>query len=160
MGRVILRIIPVLFLLASAGIAAKFSSSQDSPASGEVEVISAVAPLYPVIIRGTLGAIDVRTEVSVEMKVDRSGTVTAARSVSGHPILRVPAARAARQWKFASCDMCEEVRTVHLSFIFRTMPRGTPEEEMTPIFGPPYRVEVRRYSVKAKPNNSMQRTRN
>jgi len=162
MHRTILRIIfvAVIVLAAWSGKVPSSASAQNTASSNLVAVTSSVAPSYPVIVRGTLGVVDVSDEVMVEVQVDGNGAVTSARALSGHPLLRVPAVKAARRWTFAHCDPCRVERTIRLTFIFRTMPRGTPEEELTPVFSSPYQVEVRRVSVKAKPNNGMQRTRN
>ena len=161
MHRTILRIIfaAIIVLAAWSGKVSSSASAQDTASSNLVAVTSTVAPPYPVIVRGTLGAVDVSDEIPVKVQVDGSGAVTSARALGGHPLLRAPSVKAARRWKFAPCHPCRAGRTVRLTFIFRTMPRGTPEEELTPVFSSPYQVEVRRASVKAKPNNGMQRTR-
>jgi protein TonB len=55
-----------------------------------------VNPVYPPLAR----AARVSGAVVVEVVVDRTGNVTSARALSGHPLLRESAAAAAMQWKW------------------------------------------------------------
>ena len=58
--------------------------------------ISKPRPVYPSIALVTRAS----GEVSVQVTVDENGDVTEARAVSGHPLLRQAAERAARRAKF------------------------------------------------------------
>jgi hypothetical protein len=129
-------------------------ASSDAKGMDDPSVISAVAPPYPMFVRGGAGAFDLSGKIFVQVSIDEMGAVSAARGLNGAPLLRQVAEKAAKRWKFASVVNGAGVRTARLHFIFRTMPRGTSDEELSPIFTPPYSVEVRRLSVSAKPNNS------
>lgn len=102
----------------------------------DVGVRLAVAPVYPPI------AMTANTSGNVEIVavLDKSGKVIETSLVAGHPLLRWAAIKATRRWRFQPGP---SGRRVHLIFSFRMEPRGTPAEEMTPIFAPPYHVEVR-----------------
>jgi TonB family protein len=99
-------------------------------------LITAVSPVFP----PTAVASNTSGTVSVEVQTNAAGEVTSARSESGHPLLRNAAEDAARRWRFTSAT---SVGTVHLTFVFRIMPKGTSAQELTSVFAPPYQVEVR-----------------
>lgn len=103
----------------------------------EVTVRSAVAPVYPPLAATT----NTSGEVEIAVRLDADGKVTSAEVVSGHPLLQHAALEAAKRWKFEGAD---DARKVHLTFCFRIMPNKTSEEDMTPVFTPAYRFEVRR----------------
>ena len=109
---------------------------------GETEqpaVVAAVSPMYPPIAR----AARVGGEVLVEVSIDRGGAVSSAKAIFGHKLIRTSAEAAAKQWRFAPLtDSSGEHRAV-LTFAFRLMPRCTAVENLTSIFSPPYKVEVR-----------------
>jgi hypothetical protein len=106
--------------------------------SDKPEVIHAVAPVYPDMI-GEYREIET---VIVRVEVDQFGKVTSAKYRVGSPLFHSQAEAAARRWLFASTDN-PKVRKVVLVFLFHTMPKGTPKEELTPVFHPPYKIEVR-----------------
>jgi TonB family protein len=62
----------------------------------QASAVSRVDPVYP----PQAAAARVAGSVFVEVTVDESGTVTAARAVSGHPLLKDAAVEAARGWSF------------------------------------------------------------
>ena len=129
-----MKIFLVATLLASA-VATPFAPWGGAP-SKDVAVRLAVAPAYPHI------AITANTSGDVEVVaiVGKTGNVTQTRLLTGHPLLRQAAIDAAKRWKFQPGT---DGRQVNLSFSFRMEPKGTPAEDMTPIFAPPYHVEVR-----------------
>ena len=135
-------------------------ASTNGQASGDPPVVSAVAPTYPMFVRGGAGAFDLSGEIYVKVSIDETGNVSSARALNGAPLLQQVAQKAAKRWKFVPAAKGADVRTTRLHFIFRTMPRGTSDEELSPIFMPPYSVEVRRISVSAKPNNSFNASAN
>lgn len=102
-------------------------------------VLSAVAPVYPILAVAS----NTSGEIKVEVRVNAAGEVTAARSVDGHPLLRQTAESTARRWRFAPVDSGANARTVTLMFVFRIMPKETAADELTTMFTPPYQVEVR-----------------
>jgi outer membrane biosynthesis protein TonB len=59
------------------------------------DVVKRVEPEYPLG-----GRVRVQSEVEVKIVVDRKGDVVAACATRGHPLLRVSAVQAAREWKF------------------------------------------------------------
>jgi len=104
------------------------------------KVLAAVAPLYPPIAV----AARAMSDVIVEVKIDSAGNVTSAEAVSGHPLLQQAAKIAARRWRFESAEVKSGVGIARLTFVFRITEKDLPEAEITPIFLPPYRIEVTR----------------
>ena len=100
-------------------------------------VISAVAPVYPAIALAAHGSGD----VIVVATINKSGGVTSARVRSGHNLLQKVSVEAARRWTFSTSS--EDRRDVELTFSFRIMPDKTAGIDRTPVFYPPYHVEVR-----------------
>lgn len=107
-------------------------------------VVSAVAPAYPVlaVASNTSGKVEVEVEVNV------TGEVTSVRTIDGHLLLRQAAENTARRWRFAPDAGTLKARIVVLTFVFRIMPKDTGAEELTPMFIPPYQVEVRHQPFK------------
>jgi TonB family protein len=107
-----------------------------SDSSRSVAVLSAIAPVYPPI------ALTANTsgDVQIAVTIDRAGSVTNADFISGNPLLHKAAVEAAKRWKFARPN---EVTKVQLIFSFRMVPKDTSAEDMTPVFMPPYHIEVR-----------------
>jgi TonB family protein len=66
------------------------------PGSLEKEATERAEPVYPPLAR----AAKVTGTVVVEVTVDQTGNVIAARAISGHALLRDAAVEAARKWKF------------------------------------------------------------
>ena len=110
-------------------------------ASQPVDVVSAVAPVYPVIALAAHGSGD----VVVVAEISKSGDVTSARVLSGHNLLQKVSVEAARRWKFSTSN--EDSRQVELTFTFRIVPDKTAGIDRTPVFYPPNRVEVRSETV-------------
>lgn len=70
------------------------------PISGGVlngKAVRLVQPAYPAIAK----AAHASGQVTVQVLVDEEGNVVSATAISGHPLLRSPAAAAARQSKFS-----------------------------------------------------------
>lgn len=80
----------------------------------------------------------------MEVQIAASGQVVEVKAVSGHPVLYRVAGNAARRWLFSPAAEQTKVRTVLLTFMFKFMDEGTPDEDLLPVFEPPYQVEVRR----------------
>jgi outer membrane biosynthesis protein TonB len=123
----------LLLMLAVRGSAgAQEPQQQDVPA-----VTTAVAPNFPLI------ALHSHTsgETVIEVKINSEGAVTSAEAVSGSQVFVGSSRQIARRWKFAPKDK-SRIRTARLTFVYRLAPRGTPADELLPIFKPPYRVEV------------------
>jgi TonB family protein len=115
--------------------------------SGEVEkpiVVSAVAPVYPAIAEAARAS----GNVTVNVEIDREGKVTAANSDSGIKLLGKTAEEAAVRWRFAPSPSGEKKRKAQLVFSFRLMPDEASSLDSTPIFYPPYRVEIRKKPAK------------
>jgi TonB family protein len=106
----------------------------DAPA-----VITAICPIFPAIAR----AAHVSGEVAVEARIGVEGKVLSAKASSGHPLLRKAAEEAAMRWQFGTSTDPGSSRNAQLIFVFRIMPRCSKADELTSIFSPPYRVEVR-----------------
>jgi TonB family protein len=105
----------------------------------EPAVFAAVAPVYGALARTA----HVGGEVSVELIIDSNGKVKSVKGSSGHPLLLDAAKEASRQWLFAPVgnDAVDRVATV--TFVFKMMPRCATATDLTPIFHPPFRIEVR-----------------
>lgn len=115
--------------------------SQKSPPMDEtIKVVSAVAPVFPPIVVAS----NTSGNVVVEVKIDRAGHVLSTRVIDGHPLLRQIQSieDTALRWRFIPATE-DTPRTVRLTFAFQITPKGTPANELTPVFIPPYRVEVR-----------------
>jgi TonB family protein len=115
-------------------------------ASQPAEVVSAVAPVYPVIALAAHGSGD----VVVAADINKSGDVTSARVLSGHSLLQKVSVEAAHRWKFSTSN--EDHREAKLTFTFRIMPDKTAGIDRTPVFYPPYHVEVRNEIVTTTTN--------
>jgi TonB family protein len=125
----------VIFFSAMMGLVI----SQESTSIERPAVASAVAPPYPVlaVASNTSGT------VAVEVKVNASGEVISVRSVGGHPLLRQQAENTARRWRFIPAVNNSSVRAATLTFVFRIMLKETAADDLTPVFTPPYQIEVR-----------------
>jgi TonB family protein len=106
----------------------------------EPEVIAAVAPVFPAIA----AAAKAKGDVVVEVKINSKGVVTSSTAVAGHPLLRAICQIASRRWKFVPSTNEFKERSVRLTFSFLILEKDAPEIETTPVFMPPYRVEVTR----------------
>jgi TonB family protein len=100
-------------------------------------VEEAVAPAYPV------AAVEGRIEGTaiVEVRLAPAGTVASASVSEGHALLRQASVEAARLWRFHAR---RKAGVVKLTFIYKLMPKGTPEAKLGSVFRPPYTVEVRK----------------
>jgi len=97
----------------------------------------AVAPAYPSpAVEGGIAGI-----VTVEARVSEAGTVVSAAVAEGHAMLRQASLEAARLWRFPAQPASHDVK---LTFLFRLMPKNTPEAQLGAVFRPPYTVEVRK----------------
>jgi hypothetical protein len=120
------------------------SASPDKPT-----VLEAVAPSYPEII----AKVDIKEIVYIKVQVDKMGVVISSRALTGHPLLQTVAERVAKRWRFAPTEINSSTRELMLTFVFQIMPNGTPDEELTPVFTPPYQIEVRHLPFKSMVNS-------
>lgn len=101
-------------------------------------VVSAVAPVYPAIAQAAKASGD----IVITVEINKSGDVTSARANSGgHTLLHKVSVEAARRWKFSTSS--GEHRQAQLTFTYRIVPEKTAGIDRTPVFYPPYRIEVR-----------------
>src|SRR3954467_9968147 len=114
------------------------SSVSVTLAQDNLPVREAVAPIYPAValLSRTIGV------VIVDVQIDSGGSVTAVRTVSGPMVLKPISELTARRWLFAASDSAG-TRSVRLTFRFTIVPDKTSSAERTPIFRPPYEVEIR-----------------
>jgi TonB family protein len=107
----------------------------------EPVVLRAVAPAFPVPSKASFAV----GAVIVEVQINASGAVTKAHAIKGHPFLHATTEKAAQRWVFAPAAAEAKVRTVRLTFVFKMMEDArTPDEDVSPIFMPPFKIEVRR----------------
>jgi TonB family protein len=111
-------------------------SAQTKPPAGP-DVVAAVAPRFPAIAASA----NATGDVIVEVIIDSSGTVSSAHATAGHPLLKKLCEVTAKRWKFVPATGDKVERTAHLTFSFRVVAKAT-ELDMTPVFFPPYRIEV------------------
>ena len=127
-GRVVFVALLLLFSL-SAYIAQGRTS--EPPA-----VISAVAPVYPAIAQ----SVNASGDVVVTVEINRSGDVISARVDNGHALLLKASVDAS---PLEVRDEHRRIPTAQLIFTFRIVPDKTAGIDRTPVFYPPYRIEVR-----------------
>ncbi|HZS08220.1 MAG TPA: energy transducer TonB [Blastocatellia bacterium] len=135
------RLFLTILILAMAlliGLQIVITASSRSAAIESPAVVAAIVPPYPIIARTA----HVGGEVTVEESINSNGEVVSAKA-SGHQLLAGAAERAAKQWRFAPAKDAYGNRTATLIFAFQIMPRCAPVTDLTPIFYPPYKVEVR-----------------
>jgi TonB family protein len=108
---------------------------QESPARSAA-VVAAVAPVYPPIALTANESGD----VEVVVMIDKTGSVTSVDFLSGNPLLHKAAVEAAKRWKF---EKMTKGAKLQLIFSFRMVSKDTSAEDMTPVFMPPYHLEVR-----------------
>lgn len=126
-------VLAVVVVSLPATLGAAFDSTESPTA------VAAMAPAYPPIARTA----HVGGEVTVEAIIDSNGKVTSVKASGGHPLLLAAAKEASKRWRFAPAKDTSVNRTVTLVFVFQIMPRCAPVLDLTPIFYPPYKVEVR-----------------
>lgn len=107
--------------------------------SEQPTVVSAVVPVYPT----TAKAVRVVGDVFVDVEINRKGEVTSVQHVNAHPLLRKVVEEAASRWKFSPALESEKKRRVRLTFAFRIVGEKTSRFDGTPIFHPPYKIEIR-----------------
>ena len=130
------QILVFLILIALlAGVAISRSRSADSRT---LQVISAVAPIYPTIARQA----NATGDVPVHVEINSEGMVTSVNSEGRFGVLSAVSEKAAMRWVFSATSESEK-RKATLVFSFRVMPENTQPAEATPIYYPPYKIEVR-----------------
>ena len=97
-----------------------------------------VGPNFPDELRKAVQV----TMVVVRVVSDREGRVVRATILEGDAKAHDAALRAAIQWSIGHRDG-ELPEPVKLFFVFRTLPAGTPSEELATVFHGPIGVEVR-----------------
>jgi TonB family protein len=129
----------LIVLVISLGcIALAQTNTNNQPA-----VVSAVAPVYPAIAI----AANLNGDFYVDVEIDRNGKVTSTDASSAPKILRPVMEEAARRWQFAPDPTNQKKRKVQITFTFRRMPPKTSNFDSTPVYYPPYRIEVRDNTV-------------
>ncbi|MDQ1637688.1 MAG: hypothetical protein QOF62_1027 [Pyrinomonadaceae bacterium] len=109
------------------------AATNDAPA-----VVAAIVPPYNAIARTA----HVSGEITVDVEINSFGKVVSAK-MSGHPLLAKSAKEAAEQWCFVPTSENSIKRRATLVFAFRLMRGCSPATDLTPIFYPPYKIEVR-----------------
>ncbi|MBI4749253.1 MAG: TonB family protein [Acidobacteria bacterium] len=136
-------LIVTLLLILTAGVSffGRVQAGFQERSTEQPSVIKAVAPVFPLIAVTA----NVSGCVVIEVEITPSGTVTSAHIVDGHSLFRQGRVyeKVARQWRFTPADENMGIRTAKITFFFKIMPRNTPVEELTPIFLPPYQIEIR-----------------
>jgi TonB family protein len=116
-------------------------SLAQSPLS-QPAVVAAEAPIFIPWVFGKPGV----GESVVEVKINPAGEVTSAECVGGSPdfpwrdhSFEV----AAMRWRFSPTANGVQERVLRITFVLRIMPKGTHDDELTPIYTAPYQMEVR-----------------
>ena len=78
----------------------------------------------------------------VKVNIRQDGHVISVEAVSGNPILIGGTRDVASRWEFAVTTDKNKTRTAELVFVYRLVPKDLPRVGLSPIFKPPYRVEV------------------
>lgn len=105
-------------------------------ATPELDVVTAVAPVYPPLaVQGHVSA-----EVVVRVRIDRSGKVASAEMLNGHVLFESSSVAAAKRWVFARAHQESEM---DLTFTYRLLPHDARATDAGASFFPPRRVEVR-----------------
>ena len=128
----------LVFLILIALLASVAFSRSRSAGSRTLQVISAVAPIYPIIARQA----NATGDVPVYVEINSEGMVTSVNSEGRFGVLSAASEKAARRWVFSATSESEK-RKATLVFSFRVMPENTQPAEATPIYYPPYKIEVR-----------------
>ena len=129
----------VLWLLGSLICTVSVFAETDQAA-----LVEAFAPEYPLVAVYSASAGEVRVTVTI----DKAGAVTRAKAVQGHKLLAAAAEEAAKKWRFAAGGT-----EVTIGFLFRILPKGTPDSELTTRFQAPFQMEVRRIIPEATTNS-------
>jgi len=125
-------LVPVLVFMT---IFAEGSQSRET----KVPVVAiAVAPAFLPFVFGK--SRDER--VVIEVKIDKAGEVISAKTGEFTRYTDDSFEATAKRWRFDPSQESEE-RSARITFLFRTLPKGTPENELTPIFTYPFQIEVR-----------------
>lgn len=128
------------YLLALAALALSgYAASSRTAAPEQPAVVAAVAPVYPfdASVAGASG------DIYVDAEVGRDGRVVSVRAQGTPEALRRAAEEAARRWQFAPAPEGRQGRKAKLTFSFRHLPPNALNFDATPVFYPPYRIEVR-----------------
>jgi TonB family protein len=129
----------VVTVFAAVLMFSRYTNGATSDPLRPPDVVAAIVPVYGAVARTAhLGG-----EVTVEAIVNPKGQVTSVRVLGGHPLLLNAAKEASRQWRFEPAKDSSANRTVSLVFIFKMVRECAPPAELTPIFYPPYKIEVR-----------------
>lgn len=132
--------IVITLVLLFCGALTTYAQSLERP-----EVISAVAPFYPQTYPPNISG-----SVQVDVTIDSSGTVVYARALNGHPLLQPTSIKAAKLWRFARATSGTGERRTRLMFSYQVVPKGTPGNELWPVYKPPYGIEVKQVEVKPR----------
>ncbi len=128
------------YLLAVAALALSgYAAFPRAAVPAEPAVVAAVAPVYPfgASVAGASG------DIYVDVEVGRDGKVVSVGGRGGPEALRRAAEEAAKRWQFAPATDARQGRKVRLTFSFRHLPPNALNSDATPVFYPPYRIEVR-----------------
>lgn len=127
----------LVVVLSATGTLAQANNSENPM------VVAAVAPVYPAAAL----AMNLEGSFQVDVKIDRKGKVVSSKAVEGtHRLMQKAIELAADQWLFVADEDAPKRRHARLTFIFRRTPDAR-STESTPVFYPPYKIEVRTHVV-------------
>jgi TonB family protein len=132
---IVLGAVVILLLTTSGGAKGQ---GQDS-ALEQPRVVRAVAAIYPHIaaVAGASGTI------TVDLEIYSTGAVKSVRLVNGLKILGKAAEQSASRWVFTPASESGSLRSVRLTYVFKLMPSSAAPEDLSAVFDPPFRIEVR-----------------
>lgn len=125
------------------GVFAGPTIGQDS-ASAQPRVITAVAPLFPfelTLINHNSASVQIEVRINPAGEVIDANTVSRARLEVEHDVDKP--LHAARLWRFSSVSKDSPRRVAVIVFNFQLVAKDGSEEDLMPIFKPPYEIDVR-----------------
>ena len=129
-----------LVLLLQTVAPERFLLTRTQPPPSQPATVQAVAPVFPEELLESTKSVT----VTAVLGVDAEGRIVRAQVPDSVERLPKAAVRAVLEivpeWHFPSSAATHEVK---LSFVFRTMPAGTPRKQLTTIFRNNDEVEVR-----------------
>src|SRR5207245_7441926 len=79
-------------------------------------------------------------DVIIEININAEGEVISTQVIEGHKLLQDASIYAAKRWKFTSAK--DSIRSARIKFNFHIEEKEKPDAEITPIFKPPFEIDL------------------